>query len=303
MWWHGAVLAALLLQTANPAADGMKALNEQRWEAAADSFAKAAAAEPGDYSHHFNLAFALSMLHRDADAVAEYRKTLDLKPGLMPAELNLGILLLRQKQPKEAVPLLESVVKQKPGCACPAQPRRAPVGAGDAEGSAAAFSAALSIDPSRPPLNRDWPGRSARARSSPRLRRTSARRPPSIPATATASWSSRRCTSKRSNSPRRSPLPEFPDNPAAKERLGELLLESGKAADAIPSLEAAVEKSPTAANRYALANSYMAQQQFDKAAVQLEGALRAEPGNLHLQLDYARALRSRHNIRMPPGNS
>src|SRR5512140_997471 len=114
MGWPAAVLAALLLQTANPAADGTKALNEKRWDDAAGLFAKAIAAEPTDYTSHFNLAFAFSMLHRDDAAVAEYRKTLELKPGLLPAELNLGVLLVRVNQPKEAVPLLASVVKQKP---------------------------------------------------------------------------------------------------------------------------------------------------------------------------------------------
>ena len=38
---------------------------------------------------------------------------------------------------------------------------------------------------------------------------------------------------------------KFPDNPAARERLGELLLESGDAAKAIPELEQSVAKSPT----------------------------------------------------------
>ena len=296
MWWHGAVLAALLLQTANPAADGMKALNEQRWEAAADSFAKAVTAEPGDYSHHFNLAFALSMLHRDADAVAEYRKTLDLKPGLVPAELNLGVLLLRQKQPKEAVPLLESVVKQKPqDVRAQLNLGEALLGAGDAEGSAAAFSAALSIDPksaaAESGLARSLGSSQKLAEAAPHFRQAATL----DPGYRDGLLELAALYEQKKQFPEAIAIyQEFPDNPAAKERLGELLLESGKAADAIPSLEAAVEKSPTAANRYALANSYMAQQQFDKAAVQLEAALQAEPGNLHLQLDYARALRSQH---------
>lgn len=53
MW----VLAALLFfQTAGPAADGLKALDEGRYDAAAQSFTKAIEADPSDYTAHFNLA-------------------------------------------------------------------------------------------------------------------------------------------------------------------------------------------------------------------------------------------------------
>ena len=41
-------------------------------------------------------------------------KTLELKPGLYEAELNAGILLLRQKNPADALPLLTQAVEQKP---------------------------------------------------------------------------------------------------------------------------------------------------------------------------------------------
>src|SRR5690349_14795372 len=109
MWWHAATVALLLWQAAktDPAADGMKALEEQRWDAAVASFSKAIEADPKDYSHHFHLAFAHSMLGRDAEAIASYRKSLALKPGLYEAQLNLGILLLQTKQAAEAAPLLE----------------------------------------------------------------------------------------------------------------------------------------------------------------------------------------------------
>ena len=83
MW---ALLAAfLLLQTADVTADGLKALDEGRYEAAAQAFTKAIEADPKDYSAHFNLALAYSFLGKDAEGVAEYRKTLELKPGLYEA--------------------------------------------------------------------------------------------------------------------------------------------------------------------------------------------------------------------------
>jgi len=110
MW----VLAALLLfQTAGSTNDGLKALDEGRYEAAAQFFSKATAADASDYTAHFNLALAYGFLHRDAEGIAEYRKTLELKPGLYQAQLNAGILLLRQKNAAEALPLLDAAANQK----------------------------------------------------------------------------------------------------------------------------------------------------------------------------------------------
>src|SRR5947208_9326298 len=83
-------------------AEGLKALEAQKYEAAAEYFSKAIAADPTDYSSHFHLALADSFLNKDSEAISEYRKVLEMKPGLYEAELNLGILLLRQKQPAEA---------------------------------------------------------------------------------------------------------------------------------------------------------------------------------------------------------
>src|SRR5437016_4141283 len=89
-----AVLLFLCLQapaapTDQFAADGLKALEQKNYVAAVELFTKALAADPADYSAHFNLALAYSLLDRDREAVASYRKVLELKPGLYQAELNL----------------------------------------------------------------------------------------------------------------------------------------------------------------------------------------------------------------------
>lgn len=86
---------------------------------------------------------------------------------------------------------------------------------------------------------------------------------------------------------------EFPELPAARERLGQLLLEAGEAAKAIPELQEAVAKSPTTANRAALAAAYLRNRQPEKAIPLLEQALAAEPAAFDLRLAYGRALRDR----------
>jgi tetratricopeptide (TPR) repeat protein len=86
-------------------------------------------------------------------------------------------------------------------------------------------------------------------------------------------------------------LERFPENAAARERLGELQLVSGKAAEAIASLEEAVKTSPTVANRYALGFAYLRNKQLDKAEAVLAPAAAAEPKDFDLRMTYGRVLR------------
>src|SRR5437870_2853691 len=109
------LLAALLyFQAADFSSEGTKALDAGKYEEAIELFQKAVLADPRDHTAHFNLALAYGLLHKDAEGVAEYKKTLELKPGLYEAELNGAILLLRQKNAEDALPLLEDAAKQKP---------------------------------------------------------------------------------------------------------------------------------------------------------------------------------------------
>ena len=109
-------VAALLflIQSTDFSAEGLKALEERRYDAAVQSFTKAIEADAKDYSAHFNLALAYSFLNRDDEGIAEYRKTLELKPGLASAEVNEGMLLFAEKRPADALPLLEDAARQKP---------------------------------------------------------------------------------------------------------------------------------------------------------------------------------------------
>ena len=112
MW---AIAAALLFfQASDFSSVGLKALEKGKYEAAVQAFTKAIEADAKDYFAHFNLAMAYGFLHQDAEGIAEYRKTLELKPGLYEAELNAGNLLMRQKNPAEALPLFQSAAEQKP---------------------------------------------------------------------------------------------------------------------------------------------------------------------------------------------
>src|SRR3954468_18539141 len=141
------VAALLFFAQADYTSDGMKALEEGRYDAAVTAFTKATEADPKDYFAHFNLAMAYTFLHRDAEAGAEYRKTLEIKPGLYEATLNGGIVLMRQKNPAEAMPLLADAVSQKP---TEFRPRyyfaEALLETGDYVHAAEAFQQAIALD-------------------------------------------------------------------------------------------------------------------------------------------------------------
>src|SRR5580765_3543082 len=109
-----ALVAFLFFFQADYTSEGMKALEEGKYELAVQAFTKAIGVDARDYFAHFNLAMAYTLLQKDAEGIAEYRKTLELKPGLYEAGLNCGILLLRQRNPAEALPLFEDAVRQKP---------------------------------------------------------------------------------------------------------------------------------------------------------------------------------------------
>src|SRR5580698_2227729 len=141
-------LVLLLAFQTNFSQQGLKALDEKRYPEAVQSLTQAIAADPKDYSLHFNLALAYSLMGKNADAIPEYKKTLELKPDLYQAELNLGISLLREKQPVEAARYLTSAT-----AANPKEYRAnyylaaALLGTGDFVKAEAAYLAALAIDP------------------------------------------------------------------------------------------------------------------------------------------------------------
>src|ERR1044071_8101399 len=91
------LLAALLAQAVDFQAEGLKALEAQKYDDAVAIFAKAVAADPKDYGPHFHLALSYSLTGKDALAIPEYKTTLELQPGLYEAEMNMGILLLRNR--------------------------------------------------------------------------------------------------------------------------------------------------------------------------------------------------------------
>ncbi len=287
------VVALLLAQALDSNAEGMKALDDGKYEAAAAAFTKAIAADPGDYSAHFNLALAYGFLHKDADAVAEYRKTLELKPGLFEAELNAGIILMRQKQPAAALPLLSAAAEQKPR---EFRPRyylaEAQLQTGAWEPAEASYREALSLNADSADAELGMAQALARQGklddAEPHYRRAGKLQPKYRDYLLELA---QLYEEKKQPAPAMAIYREFPDNVAAQEHLGQLMLDNKQYADAIPRLEAAFGKDPTQANRVALAAAYLFDNQVARALPLLAQSVEAQPADYDVRMMYARALR------------
>ena len=293
MW--AIAIALFFLQSIDYSAEGMKALEEAKYDAAVQAFQKAIEADPKDYTAHFNLALAYGMLHKDEEGVAEYRKTLELKPGLYEAQLNAGILLMRRKDPAAALPLFEGAAQQKPQ---EYRPRyylaEAQFQTGALDQAEASYHLALELDPKS--ANSELGMAHVLAQqgklpdADPHFRRAAELEPKyrDYLLELASLYEQAKQPGEAVKIYR-----EFPDNVAAQEHLGQLLLENKQYADAIPRLELAFGKDPTEANRTALAAAYLFAGQLDKALPLLEQAVAAEPSNFDLRMMYARALRDR----------
>jgi tetratricopeptide (TPR) repeat protein len=293
MWPAMTVWLLLFAAATDYQADGLKALEAKQYGPAAQLFRQAVQADPDDYAAHFHLALAESLLGQDADAIPEYQKVLELKPGLYQAELNLGILLLRLKRPAEAAPHLKTAVDTKPKeYRAQWYLAEALYATGEVAQAEQHYQAAAELD-----------AKSAAAQLG--LGRTQARQNRLSEAAEHFRQSAQLDASfndallelaglyEQNHQPDEAITiyQKFPENIAAQERLGELLIEGKRFAEAIPYLEKAVMRDPTAANRLALSTAYRMNKEPQKSIEQLEKAVAAEPSSYDLRMAYGRALR------------
>lgn len=281
----------------DPQTQGLQALDRGDYQSAKQLFAKLASADLKNYSAFFNLALAETALKQDQDAATHFKQALTLKPDLYPAELDLAMLDMRDSHPADAIPLLRAAVKQKPD---QARPERylgdALLATGDFGGAAEAYRQALALDPKLAGAELGLGQSLARVGklddALPHYRRAAAldRRLTSYLLELAVAFS-------KANRPNDAIplLTAFPDDAGAREELGRLHLALNRPADAVPQFEAAVQISPTPANRLALATAYLKDNQPDKAAPILEQALAVSPDDYELRMAVGRVHRDRHD--------
>jgi tetratricopeptide (TPR) repeat protein len=290
------LLALLLAQSADFETAGKKALEARTYPEAVAAFRQAVAADPKDYAAHFNLGFAYTMSGKDAQAVDEYKTVLELHPGVFEAQLNLGVSLLRLNRFAEAETAYRAALSIKVVSAA------AEEGLGRALARQQAGPGSARSPDSPGTQGCTEPGSVVRV-CSPEVGKLAEaevhyRRAVALDPTYMSSlldlaalyeanhWTAEAIAVFR----------EFPADAAAQERMGALLLESGHSADAIPPLEFAVAKSPTQANRLALAQAYAKEKQLGKAEPLAAAALVQSPEDDAMRMFYGRLLRDQRKF-------
>lgn len=248
----------------SPSGEGMKALEAKDYPSAIAAFERAVAGDGNDYAAHFHLALAQTLAGRYAEAVPHYRQTLKLKPGLYEAEINLGLLLFRTKDYAGAEPLLKAASEKKPGNAT----------------AVAAYGRSL-LEQNK------------LAEAEPVLRTAAA-----LDASQkdTLLGLAQRYEDAKQVDQAIALYKDFLGHPGVAERLGNLMLSTGRAGESIAFLEDAVKTSPTPANHYALAIAYLRNKDSAKAGEQFERCIAMEPRNAQLRMSYGGFLRDQRKI-------
>ena len=301
--WIGVVCLLFWMQTPDYLERGRQALEHNRPADAVPLLEQAVTAAPGDYAAHFHLALAFSLSGKDAEALREYRKTLELKPHLYQADLNAAILLVRAKDFSAAMPLAEDAQQQKPREFRPNYYLgEARLGAQDAAGAAEAFRAALAADQQSAAaelgLGRALARSNQLEEAAKHFEKAAALKPEyrDAPLELAAEYDKAHL-----GAPAIAIYQRFPQNAAAQERLGQLLIESRQFAAAIPRLEQAVAASPTAANRLALAAAYRENKEPAKEIAMLTKAAAENARDYDVRMTLARALRDQRQL-VPAAN-
>jgi Tfp pilus assembly protein PilF len=274
-------------------ADAMKALDAHQPAAAEGLLRKAIEADPSDFVAHFNLALALSLQKKDAEAVPELRKTLELKPGLYEANLNLGMLLLRDGQPGEAAVVLKEAVAAKPTETRPkTYYAQALLDSGDAVQAESLFAELANADAKSATAQLGWARALVKQNKLPEAAehfRAAGNQDGLLEIASQYEKAGHRAEAIAI-------YKEFPENAAVRQRLGQLQVDEKDAAAAIPNLEDAVRKAPNTTNRLALADAYKLAGEKTKMLDQLQQAATGDPGNFEVRMAYGRSLRDERRL-------
>ena len=93
---------------------GIRKLDEEDWQGAAEQFRKGLALAPDTPALHHRLATALSMMGDQAAARAEFETAIAKGPEYFPAQFSLGVMLQSQGKQAEAIEHFEAALKVRP---------------------------------------------------------------------------------------------------------------------------------------------------------------------------------------------
>lgn len=93
---------------------GIRRLDEESWEGAAEMFRKGLALAPDQPSLHHRLATALSMMQDEKGALAEFETAVRLSPEYFPSQFSLGVIAQEKGQHAQAIERFTAALKARP---------------------------------------------------------------------------------------------------------------------------------------------------------------------------------------------
>ena len=297
------LFAALLLFLAfqdNFSEKGMKALDDKRYPDAVEDFARAIAADPTDYTLHFNLALAYSLQGKDADAVPEYKKTLGTEAGPVSGRSQSGHLAAAPETGRRS-----ASVSDRRGCQKPkeypaqflsrgrvARNRRFRQGRASLHGRARDRSQIAGCGTRL--WRTRWPSRTGWSDAAPHFHESGRTESQLSGRSARAGLAVR---DRQAAADAIAIYQQFPDNPGAAGALGSPVARVRQSRRMrFPHFQTAVAKSPTEANRAALVTAYVKNNQTDKALPIVDEILAAQPNDFELRMLHGRIMRDQRKF-------
>jgi tetratricopeptide (TPR) repeat protein len=99
---------------ADPLIEIEKLLEKQQFDQAEVKLLELLTAQPENPQAWFDLGFSQSGLHKSTEAIASYKKAVELSPKWFEASLNLGVALASSGNFKDAAPVLKNAAQLKP---------------------------------------------------------------------------------------------------------------------------------------------------------------------------------------------
>ena len=93
---------------------GIRRLDEEDWQGAAEQFRKGLALAPDSAALHHRLGTALSMMKDDTGARAEFETAVQKSPDYFPAQFSLGVLYQAEGKQNPAIAHFEEALRARP---------------------------------------------------------------------------------------------------------------------------------------------------------------------------------------------
>jgi tetratricopeptide (TPR) repeat protein len=283
------------------------AIEKQDYATAEPLLKKVIAQDPDNYAAWFDLGFLYNAQGKTDDSIAAYRKSVAAKPGVFESNLNLGLMLVKARQP-DAEQFLRAATKLKPTAQVAEGKARAWLSLGhllettNPEGAIEAFKQAALLDPKDPEPHLSsgpiFEGLNRFADAEQEYKQAFAIDPSSADAlTGMANIYMRGHRYTEAEEILRKLVVLHPNDAGAHMQLGRMLAADGQNDPAIAELQVALKLAPSDPSlQLDLADLYVNAKKYDLAEAQYRSLLAAKPNDPDLRYGLGRAFLMQHKF-------